>query len=477
MRPRIVLWVLACTAACASCPPTEGTSPDPRGVRVEAPAPGADPAAAAPAAPADAPAAAAAPTESPAAPAASDVPAAAPAPPGSPVPPEGLCKAGPVKEPYRWYPDLDLARVPFHAGSGPFGERMPIHAPEPPKTKGPVTVHSAHDLLQAMMTPGSEVIIGTSIDEDVIVRGDVVDIDLVVPRGKYVRGLTVGRYNPPSKTHRVRIRGPFPGKHSGGLLGTLRFYSEQTSDVIIDGVDLNGHEKGRMAGLWYFREHANRIAIVNVRGHSAGLGGLQKGVKNFVMAGNTILTGSRTRVQNGFPESWDVRGGDHLVYFRNYMRGTRYHRIRVHPQADRVQYAWIAENTFIDPHEARIVAAMRVGGTPPGEKFDALWVQCNQVYAHSTCMGSSFDALEASYGRVTDNRIYGSIRPQVQERLQSRAVGDHDYMSRNEFNPWKKPPAPPRRPGDPRKIKLPPELPGDDKPHLAPRKACPAPSG
>jgi hypothetical protein len=382
------------------------------------------------------------------------------------------CKApaGEVKEPYAWYPALDMARIPFHTGSGPWGPQARIEAPSAPVTKRTVSVNTADELGREAGKPGTQILIARSITEQVVLFGDVIDIDVVVPKGVSVASLTVGSYSPPSRTQRFRIRGTMPMRHSGGTVGSLTFFSEKTSDIIVDGIDLNGEDGEGGSGLFGFRD-GERVAVVNVRGHAVGYGGLMT-TRHFVMAGSNFVTGTRSRSVNGFPEGWDVRGGDLSVYFRNYFSGTRYHRIRVHPGTETPQYAWIAENVFIDPYEARIVSAFDTQGTG-GKGFEGLWAQCNTIYAASKCMGPSFEAPAAAYARLTHNAFYGIFTQRDQRRAQEQHGPNRDYVTKNTFHPWKTPPAPPA-PGDPKAIPLPADNPADDDPKLE-STPCPGP--
>jgi hypothetical protein len=377
-----------------------------------------------------------------------------------------------VREPYKWYPALDLARIPFHAGDGPWGKRARITAPTAPVTQRSVTVNSADELIKAALTPGTEITVGRSIDRNVVLMGDVTDVDLIVPPGVRLRGVAFGSYNPPSATRRLRVRGRTPMSHSGGSLGTLEFYSQTTSDVIIDGVDLNGEDGQGGNGLYTFREGAERIAIVNVRGRSVGWGSGDGGSTDLVVAGCNILTGERSREANGYDAGWGSRGGNRVVFFRNYLEGTRFHRIRLHP-ANATQYAWVVENVFVDPYEARILTVTDVGGTVPGTHFAAFWAQCNLIVAHSTCMDPSFEAPSAVYAELTHNVFRGSFTRERQADLQSQHGARHDYLTGNSFDAWSAPPPYPP-PGNPRAVPLPADDPGDD--NLALMAApCPGP--
>jgi hypothetical protein len=306
-----------------------------------------------------------------------------------------------------------------------------------------------------------------------VLFGDVADVDIVVPRGHTLAQLTIGRWTPPSAARRVRIRGSTPSVNSGGLVGQITFLSNPTADIIIDGLDLNGADGKGGGALWHFARGAERIAVVNLRGHGVGPASLHSHsyrVDDLVIAGNRILSGARPREVNGYPEGWGIRGGDRIIVYDNRIDGTRYHRVRVHPKPGLPQYAWIANNTFVDPHEARIFGAFRIDSTPT---FAAVWVVCNRVYAHSRCVAPSFEGEHAKHAMLTSNAFFGSITEEMQRAMQAKHAAGHDYLTGNTFAAWEQPP-PWDGPGDPTEIPLPPLDPSRYNAALA-FKPCPSP--
>ncbi|MBX3269834.1 MAG: hypothetical protein KF729_06215 [Sandaracinaceae bacterium] len=360
----------------------------------------------------------------------------------------------PVAEPYALYPALDLARVPFHVADGPWGARRAIEAPAVPVTTRRVSVATAAELEREGLVPGSEITVTASIDRTVTLLGDVTDLDLIVPTGVRVGGLNLGRASPPSTSRRVRVRGTTPGAHSGGVIGQVVFFSADFEDAILDGVDLDARDGDRHGLAWYIAtQRGARFAIVNNRAHAAAAASLHGPVTDLVIAGNHVVSGARSRASNGYPEGWSLRGGRRLVVFGNRLEGNRYHRVRVHPEDDPTEYAWIADNVLVDPYEARIVwaAALSDGASP----WDGFWAVCNVVYAHSDttrgCLGWSFEAPAASYARLTNNVFYGVVD---EAGLRARAgSGDQDVTTGNTYHPWEDPP-PWGALGDPRDIAL-----------------------
>lgn len=358
-------------------------------------------------------------------------------------------------EPYRWYPALDLARIPFHTGDGAWGPRMPIQAPEAPVTRRTVRVTSAAQFVAEARIPGTQIVVDAAYIGLVALAGDVSDLDIIVPPGKTLGQIWIGRYTPPSRTERVRIRGTTPGKHSGGLVGRIIFYSNPATDLIIDGVDLNGDDGNGGNLLIQFASPARRVAVVNVRGHGVGAASLGGG-SDVVWAGNRIMSGARPGEVNGYSEGWGIRGGDRIVVFDNRIEGKRYHRVRIHPDFRPPQYAWIANNVFVDPHEGRILTAIDWSGGRGPTRLAGVWAVCNRVYAHTKCIPPSFEAPHANYARLTSNSFYGSITENLQRTLQNMHGPGRDYLTDNTYAPWRSPPAW-DGPGDPTTtVRLPP---------------------
>lgn len=377
----------------------------------------------------------------------------------------------PIHEPYRWYPALDLARIPFHVASGPWGPKAAISAPAAPLTTRRVTVTSAEQFSREARIPGTQLTVGAQFIGPVAVASDIADLDIIVPAGHRVAQLTIGGYTPTTSTRRVRIRGTTPGRHSGGVIGGITFASTTAiTDVIVDGVDLNG-EDGRGGNLlWHFVRGAERVAVVNVRGHAVGPGSLdQQGGTDIVIAGSRLLSAVRAREVNGYPEGWGVRAGGRVVIFDNRIEGSRYHRVRLHPEAGPKHYAWVANNTFVDAHEGRIFSVFNASGST-SYRYGAVWAMCNQVYAHSTCMLPSFDGGHADYAVLTHNSFYGNI---TRSQLQAGHGSGRDYLTGNTFAAWRTPPAW-LSPGDPALIALPPLDPSRNNPTLR-GPVCPPP--
>lgn len=371
------------------------------------------------------------------------------------------------REPYAHYPALDLAAIPFHAGAGAWGAQRRIEAPALPVTTRSVTVHSAAELAAEGLVPGSEITVGTSFSELCILFGDITDVDVIVPEGITTGPIFIGRAVPGSVTHRLRVRGETAGRHSGGRVGALSFFGDTITDVVIDGLDLNGEDNEGGAGLFYFAGYVERAAVVHVRGHAVGWVALGSGT-DLVFAGNNFIADGRPRGVNGFEEGWGIRmQASPVVVFDSRIDGTRYHKVRVHsdPRSTR-HYFWASENVFVDPNEGRILTTMH-GAQMNGDPYEVwnggMWATHNTVYAEAGAAGCedlvSFDPGVSPYGVLTDNTFYGLITARTAEE-EAADGADIDRTTGNTYAAWQNPSAW-DEPGDPNEIPLPALNPAD----------------
>lgn len=372
----------------------------------------------------------------------------------------GLSYAGGSKAPYKWYPDLNLNKIPFHKADGAWGPKSPIVAPDAPVTTRQVTVTTATQFRTAALVPGTEITVGADILEPFVVQGNITDVDVIIPAGRTTRQISFGGWNPGTVTQRLRVRGTVPMSHSGGQVGTLTFYGNSVSDLIIDGLDM---VDGTEASLWHLAGSisggtASRVAVINNRGRAGGPGNLGYS-SNYVIAGNNFVTGEYTRAQANRAEAWGIRTGGTgaVVVYRNRIDGTRYHRVRAHPKHTPNEYIWVSGNIFFDRTEARIFDVFRVGDSLPGERTAAAWFDKNTVYAESSSgMTPSMQANHTNYARVTNNTCYGILNAAQQKIIEGVSeAANKDFVTGNTYSAWQDPPAWVSPPGDPRQLVLP----------------------
>lgn len=336
---------------------------------------------------------------------------------------------GGVAVPYPWYPELDVTSIPFGT-SGAWGAGLPLEAPAAPVVTRDVTVTTAAEL-SAEATSGTRITVGADIDAVVDIRAN--DVEVIVPRGRFVRTIVLAGF-PFDRIARIRIRGETIGVHSGGLVGKI-WSLGPVDDLIVDGLDLNGDNAADVQqgqGIQSGDGPNARWAIVHNRGNFRGWAFLG-GAAHLVFAGNNFLHGRGSREENGYVEGWGIRaGGGPLVLFQNRIEGTRYHAIRAQPGGGEGEYLYAAENTIVSLNEARIGWIWANLGN--GMRADGTWFSRNDVYTHvaATCgLGVSLEAFDVEYSRVNGNRFFGggdSVLSEASLAAQiSTYTGDHDW--------------------------------------------------
>ena len=140
---------------------------------------------------------------------------------------------------YPHYPALNLNDIPWHTAAGGWGPQVRLEAPALPVTTRSVTVNSRTEFNSAASTAGTRITVATGWPGNTVATINANDIDVIIPAGVAVGAIEMGGWPRTSPLARIRIRGTTPGTHSGGRMGQYRDYS-LVSDVVIDGIDING---------------------------------------------------------------------------------------------------------------------------------------------------------------------------------------------------------------------------------------------
>lgn len=323
-------------------------------------------------------------------------------------------------EPYTWYTALDKATIPSHAGSGAWGSQRSIAEAAAPVPLTSVSVTTCSGFKTEMTTGARTITINADIDcsGSPVVSGNVTDVDVVIPPGRVLRSFYVGQFGSGHTATRLRFRGNTVGSHSGGQLHNIVFYATAT-DLIFDGIDITGPgvvANGspppnwiQQSALYLERPSGNaRVAITNVRamvGNYFFLGA----VSDLIVTGSSFYSGAEPRQDSGV-EGWVFRvlgpasGGTH-VFYGNDLRGTRFHKIRFHPDGS-TTYAWVSGNYFVDMNEARLLTANSSMVSSPKGYFAAFWVTNNESWTDINDppnAGPDFASGSAAYVRFSSN--------------------------------------------------------------------------
>lgn len=324
-------------------------------------------------------------------------------------------------DPYPWYAALDLNTIPWHTAAGPWGPQVPIQAPAAPVTTQSVTVHNRADFQTQAAIAGTQITIGTGWDTNTDAFILASDIDIIIPPGIQIGACIVGYYNNPTVYSRIRFRGPTLGQHSGGTMGMYRDWENgsnygPTTDVIFDGIDLNGGSSNSgPEGLINLRMMGRKYAVVNCRLLSQDACFYGNG-KHIVICNTNAHASAQTRAQNvGWPD-----GGGYglriisgpLVMYRTRLQNTRYNTVRVHSYGRTEELFFIKECTLVAMAEGRIARNWnQATGTFYGNG-QAAWWENNDIYAFSefACPngGKQMATDQVDFAQFTNNRTYGA---------------------------------------------------------------------
>lgn len=359
---------------------------------------------------------------------------------------------GECSDPYDWDDTLCLENIPFHTGSGAWGDQVQITAPAAPVITSTATASTRSELASAVGTSGAQITITGDWDDsssEVVITQS--DIEIIVPEGRTIGSLVMGSFGG-ADVNRVRVRGSTLGEHSGGIVGKI--WSNTGSDIHIDGIDLNGADSIATDGQGIQTSDGDtRWAVTNTRIHAAGWCYLGSAT-HLVIAQTNCFHGARTRTQNGYAEGWGVRnGGGPIVIWGSRIEGTRYHNLRVQPQAatDGQDYLWVGNTYLVNAYESAngwVWANLGNGETAEGTWFVDSFIFAR--YSSGCTPPGNFSAPNVAYTDIATTEFYSS-NPTPENIYSSNAL--HSTANGNTFSAYEAPPAW-GGPGDPTAIPL-----------------------
>ncbi|MDX2013377.1 MAG: hypothetical protein SFW67_24515 [Myxococcaceae bacterium] len=307
-----------------------------------------------------------------------------------------------------------------------------------PTTTRMVTVTSPTEFNTAAGMSGSLVRVSGTWSTGVAVSAN--DVDVVLEPQAAIGSVEIGTFSNPVVS-RVRVRGPVSGQRSGGRLGQLRL-RDGVTDVIVDGVDLNGASNfGNPAeDNQAFRvANVNRLAVLNVRAIAGGFIWLGGG-RHVVIANSNFYHGGATRMAAGYVEGWGVRNtGGPLTIVDSRIQGTRYHNLRAQSVGSPGELLYVTRTTFVAMAEGRTAWLWNNLGNGAFRGAGAI-LEDNDIYSYSasSCnFGAEITAPDVGYSRLRNNRFFGggtAVNSQAQLSAASGGYsGDHDWSVGNTF--------------------------------------------
>lgn len=350
-------------------------------------------------------------------------------------------------DPYPWYPDLDLNTIPFHTGSGGWGDQRAIVAPTAPTITSDTNITASGNVFNP--TAGTRYTIASDFSGNWGVSGTITDIEIVVPSGRDWNG----RLNISGTVNRLRVRGDTVGSHSGG---TIRLGIDingggpnPINDVIFDGIKLGSTDAAFEYNIVQSDVIA-RFAVVNCQMRAARSTFIGEAT-DCVWAGNSMIAGaySSGQVTSGVSggAQWGIRHGGRgpIVLFDNDIRGRRFHRFRAatesQPQAGML--IWVGYNTIVAEQEGKFTQTGILSGST---HWLGSWCVNNNLHGYG---GIAFDWERSIYGRITGNNCYHDTLDAAylagrESATESYFTGlsissDHDYATGNTFSGWSRP--------------------------------------
>lgn len=364
---------------------------------------------------------------------------------------------------YPYYSGLDLSNIPWHNSSGGWGAQYPLQAPTAPTTTRSVTVNSLSEFSTQANIAGTRITIATGWAGNTIAGFGADDIEVIIPPGVSIGAIQVGSFFPAGGRRRIRIRGSTDGSR-GGRMGQLRVIDASSSDIIVEGVDLNGdsgYGGAETNQAVRIDSSANRVCFVNCRFISGGYGWLG-GAQHVVIANCNMYAGAATRTQAGFVEGWGIRNsGGPIVIVDSRIQSTRYAIIRAQAIGNAGELLYISNTKVVAVAEGRSMWMWNNLNNGPWFGQGAI-VENTDFYSYTAggC-GFGFELLgnNVNYSRVRNCRFYSGGAATVDQSALTAAensyTGDHDWTVGNTF--FSLPGTEPAwtGPGDPRLVPLP----------------------
>lgn len=318
--------------------------------------------------------------------------------------------------PYSIYPNFDKAVVPWHVASGAWGPQRAVPEVASPVTTTEVTVTTWTDFLTHMLLGSRIINVTANINgAGAVIDGDVIDVWVKIASGVTLRSFNIGSYLSGQVATRLWITGPTQNVHSGGTLHNVN-WSANPTDVLLDGIDITGPgvepnpspppDWTQQSAIQIGAGAEGRRFAINKCRVMAGNYGFIGVVADMICTATSFYTGAEPRFSSG-TEAWNIRlvgaPGDSDSYFYDCdFRGTRYHKLRVHPNGTDGR-VFIKNCYFVDMYEARLMTVNQDMVTAPKGYLRALIAEDIECWTDlgDPPGGPDFSSNSAAYVRFT----------------------------------------------------------------------------
>ncbi len=281
------------------------------------------------------------------------------------------------------------------------------------------------------------------------------DAELIVPSG-----ITIGPVYVQSTCARLRIRGSSDGSTRGGLVGQI--FTEGSTDIILDGVDINGGNSSgvtqsvRFAGTGPDHAFVHNCRIIGEAQAWLGAG------RHIMIANSNLYGGARTRAANGFVEGNTFRHADGpVVIVDSRLQSTRYNTIRTKPEGSGSWVEFYYNTDIVSVAEGRHSLMWNNLNSDSNRGLASIYDSCRLYsYTDGGCgLGFQMDIEDLDFSRVRNCVFYNGGSATIDQTglnsIAAGGTGDHDWSVGNTFAaiPGSEPAW--GGPGNPRSVPLP----------------------
>lgn len=367
----------------------------------------------------------------------------------------------PVGDPYPLYTSFDRNTVPWHTASGGYGASVPLQSPTLPATTRSVTVNTRGDFNTEAAVSGTQITIGTGwAASSGVATVNASDIDIIIPSGISIGCIEFGAFPRTTAIARVRVRGSTPGSHSGGRMGQLKALPGTAgiyTDVVVDGIDLNGDSSFSTTETnTSFRCDVVRMAVLNSRVIAAGPTWLG-GTSHLFIGNSNFYSGAATRAQVGYDEGWAIRcNRGPITIVDSRIQSTRYATLRPQSIGNSGELFYIGGSSVVSVAEGRTAWVWNNLGLTSTTGQGGLIENCN-IYSHTATgcgFGEEIATPNVDWAEIKNNDFYGAGNAVFTQGYIDAAVKGGGVGTGNTFNTLTSVPAW-GGPGDPTAVPLP----------------------
>lgn len=327
-------------------------------------------------------------------------------------------------DPYPLYTSWDRNCAPWHSQAGDWGPQVTLTAPTLPTITSTSNAATAAAFNTAAAVSGRRITVTADWTENVSIHAD--DLEVIVPAGRSIRAIEIGVYPHTAAWHRIRIAGSVDGLTHGGTVGQIRSDSA-TTDVIVDGVDVNSSGNYGAPTREAFLINATRVAILNVRAIAPSF--CWEGTNYHVFVANTNMYCGAEQKTSATDPGWSFRNlGGPITIVDSHFESTRYVTVRAQSNNGAGELLYVGNSTIVERAEKGLFWFWDGVGNCPSCVGDGAIVEDSFLYGYAAggaCGGSAEimmsggnpSCVHSAYTKMNDNHFYSGATAWTQTTI------------------------------------------------------------